>query len=85
MILYLRPNQFSGNGDVSIGTLPADKSPVTWKAHKGPVVALLALFSTHVWDHYSYLITGGNDFYVKIWNLTYGLFFFFFMVDFSKK
>lgn len=54
---------------MSIGSLPADNAPIYWKAHKGPVVALLAMFSTHVWDRYSYLITGGTDFYVKIWSL----------------
>jgi WD40 repeat protein len=44
---------------------------VTWQAHRAKVNCLLMMRKEH-----NYLISGSNDFYIKVWDVRYGYHYF---------
>jgi len=56
------------DGRVSVARLPADSTPHSWSAHSAKVNCLLLVRKDK-----NYLITGSNDYYIKVWDLSYGI------------
>lgn len=55
------------DGSISIGKLPADSSPLLWKAHLGEITCLILLKG----KHHDVLISGSSDMSIKIWDLSH--------------
>jgi hypothetical protein len=54
------------DGTISLSKLPTDPSPITWSGHRSKVNCLLLIRR----DKGNLLVSGGNDFYIKIWDLS---------------
>uniref|UniRef100_A0A6B2KWK2 Uncharacterized protein n=1 Tax=Arcella intermedia TaxID=1963864 RepID=A0A6B2KWK2_9EUKA len=55
------------DGTISVRSLPFDPSPYIFHAHNAKVNALLYIYISESDDNY--LVTGSDDFYVKIWKI----------------